>query len=375
MRAQSERFTQPERLCLPANEERGMNRKLTEKFLLADGTEATVSRPVIVSASRATDVPAFFADWFANRLRAGYCAWVNPFNAHQRTAVSFDQTRAIVFWSKNPRPLFKHLPLVEQLGIGYYVQFTLNDYEADGLEPGVPPLEHRLETFRMLADRLGPERVVWRFDPLLTSPTLPIPELLRRIERLADRLRGLTRKLVFSFADIAAYRKVQSNLGKLGHAFRELTAEEMQEVASGLRDIAGRAGLELATCAEALDLSALGIAHNRCIDDDLLARLYPEDAQLMAHLGRGQDDLFAVAGTAKKDAGQRKECGCIVSKDIGAYNTCPHLCTYCYANSSRDSVLAKFKKHDRSGEFMTGSGEAEPPAQSPVFWQKQMARS
>ncbi len=352
-----------------------MNRKVSETVLLADGSVATVSHPVIVSASRATDVPAFFPDWFANRLQAGYCAWVNPFNAHQRTAVSFDKTRAIVFWSKNPRPLMKHLPLVEELGIGYYLQFTLNDYAAEGLEPGVPPLEHRLETFRMLADRIGPERIVWRFDPLLVSPSLPVPELLQRIDRLAERLRGATRKLVFSFADIAAYRKVQSNLGKLGHAFRELTTAEMHEVASGLGQIAAGSGLELATCAESLDLSALGIAHNRCIDDDLLARLYPDDAALMSHLGRGQDDLFAAPRSAKKDAGQRKECGCIVSKDIGAYNTCPHLCTYCYANSSRDSVLAKFKKHDRSGEFMTGTGEPEMLAQSPVFWQKPLEQS
>lgn len=352
-----------------------MNRKTSEKLLLADGEEATASHPVIISASRATDLPAFFPDWFAHRLQAGYCAWVNPFNAHQRTAVCFDKTRAIVFWSKNPRPLVKHLPLVEELGIGYYLQFTLNDYEAENLEPGVPSLEHRIETFRMMAERIGPERIVWRFDPLIVSPSLPVTELLQRIGRLARRLRGATRKLVFSFADIAAYRKVQSNLGKLGDRYRELTTAEMHEIACGLGEIAAANGLELATCAEALDLSALGIAHNRCIDDDLLARLYPDDHALMTHLGRNQVDLFAAPGSAKKDAGQRKECGCIVSKDIGAYNTCPHLCTYCYANSSRDSVLAKYKKHDRRGEFMTGTGEAELPAQSPVFWQKPVEQS
>jgi hypothetical protein len=329
-----------------------MTKKITETLQIGDGSEVPASFPVIISASRATDVPAFFADWFARRLNAGYCAWVNPFNAHQKMVVGFAKTRAIVFWSKNPKPLMPYLPLVEDMGIGYYFQFTLNDYRAEGLEPSVPRLEKRIETFHALSERLGPDRAVWRYDPLLIGPTLSVETLLERINTLADQLAGATRKLVVSFADIDAYRKVQSNLGRLGQGYRELTSAEMAGIAKGLRDLKTRTGLTVATCAEGLDLAAYGIEHNRCIDDDLLAKLYPEDSALMAHLGRVQDDLFAQPGKAKKDQGQRKECGCIVSKDIGAYNTCPHLCTYCYANSSKESVIANYRRHVPEGEMM-----------------------
>ena len=333
-----------------------MTQKIKETIKIEDGSEVPASFPVIISASRATDVPAFFSDWFAQRLKAGYCAWVNPFNAHQKMVVGFAKTRAIVFWSKNPKPLIPYLPLVEDMGIGYYFQFTLNDYRAEGLEPSVPRLEKRIETFHALSEQLGPDRVVWRYDPLLIGPTLSVETLLERINTMADQLAGATRKLVVSFADISAYRKVQTNLGDKGQGYRELTAEEMASIATGLRELKARTGLTIATCAEGLDLAAYGIEHNRCIDDDLLAQLYPKDAALMTYLGRAQNDLFAQPGQAKKDPGQRKECGCIVSKDIGAYNTCPHLCTYCYANAAKESVIANFRRHVPEGEMMIPRG-------------------
>lgn len=323
---------------------------------LPDGSVVKASAPVVVSASRATDIPAFFAEWFSKRLAQGYCAWVNPFNAHQKMYVSFAQTRAFVFWSKNPKPLFKYLPQVEDMGIGYYFQFTLNDYDAENLEPGVAGLDKRVDTFLELSQRIGPERVVWRFDPLLGGPKLPPEVLLERINRLADRLQGATQKLVISFADIAAYRKVQANLGKLGDGYRELTEAEIHIICHGLTLLRHRTGLEIGTCAEDVDLSRYGIAHNRCVDDDLLARVYPNDAGLMQFIGRTPADQFDMFASepkpAPKDPGQRKACGCIVSKDIGAYNTCPHLCTYCYANASQASVLRKFAKRNPDSDLM-----------------------
>jgi Domain of unknown function (DUF1848) len=323
---------------------------------LPDGSIVKASFPVVVSASRATDIPAFFAEWFSNRLAQGYCAWVNPFNAHQKMYVSFAKTRAFVFWSKNPRPLFRYLPQVEDMGIGYYFQYTLNDYDAENLEPGVASLERRVETFLELSQRIGPERVLWRFDPLLGGPKLPPELLLERINRVADMLQGATHKLVVSFADIQAYRKVQANLGKLGEGYRELTETEIHTICQGLVQLRQRTGLEVSTCAEDIDLTRYGITHNRCVDDDLLARLYPNDEALMEFIGRTpalQTDLFAAEPTpAKKDPGQRKACGCIVSKDIGAYNTCPHLCAYCYANASQESVLRKFARRNPNSELM-----------------------
>lgn len=341
---------------------------------LPDGSIVKASYPVVVSASRATDIPAFFAEWFSKRLAQGYCAWVNPFNAHQKMYVSFAKTRAFVFWSKNPKPLFRYLSQVEDQGIGYYFQFTLNDYDAENLEPGVASLDKRIDTFLELSQRIGPERVVWRFDPLLGGPNLPPQLLLERINRLADKLQGATRKLVISFADIAAYRKVQANLGKLGEGYRELTEAEIHTICHGLTELRQRTGLEIGTCAEDIDLSRYGIAHNRCVDDDLLARVYPDDEALMSFIGRtptDQSDLFASApAPAKKDPGQRKACGCIVSKDIGAYNTCPHLCTYCYANASQESVLRKFARRNPDSELMledVGDTPTQARAQPVVF--------
>jgi hypothetical protein len=348
----------------------------SQMLTLPDGREVKATYPVVVSASRATDIPAFFADWFSKRLEADYCAWVNPFNAHQKMYVSFAKTRAFVFWSKNPKPLFQYLSQVEDRGIGYYFQFTLNDYEEENLEPGVASLEKRIETFLELSDRIGPDRVIWRFDPLLIGEGLSAESLLERINRLAERLQGATRKLVISFADISAYRKVQSNLGKSGGAYREMTASEVETVAVGLVELRKRTGLIVGTCAEQVDLSDKGIEHNRCVDDDLLSKLYPDDAALMEFLGRNQQDMFSIASAkAKKDPGQRKECGCIVSKDIGSYNTCPHLCNYCYANSSQESVKRKFKKRNVDSEMMIEGDihEDNPVIQPVTFFAKQIA--
>ncbi|NTV67615.1 MAG: DUF1848 domain-containing protein, partial [Chlorobaculum sp.] len=187
-----------------------------EKLPLRIETGETVEAvaPVIVSASRATDIPAFQTEWFIARLRAGYAEWRNPFNPRQTQYVSFRKTRAVIFWSKNPAPLLPCLPEIEAMGLNYYFQFTLNEYEAEGLEPGLPPLAERVETFRRLAERIGPERVIWRFDPLVLTERITADSLLDRISRLAGLLCGCTRKLVISFADIQRYRAVRRRLSR-----------------------------------------------------------------------------------------------------------------------------------------------------------------
>ena len=311
--------------------------------------------PVIVSASRETDIPAFYSDWFVSRLREGWCAWKNTYSGNVRE-VSFDKTRMIVFWSKNPKPMLERLDEVEALGFRqYYFQFTLNDYEREGLEPIVSPVEKWIDTFKRLAVRIGKERVIWRFDPLMlgcaaaTSAALPfggltIASLLERIGKIGRQLKGYTEKLVFSFIDIGAYRKVQRNLDGLG--VREFSAEEQRLFAQGLAELNKDFGLELATCGELADLSAYGIQHNKCVDDELMMRLFHDDAELMAFIGAEYDMLDGWhIPKSKKDKGQRKACGCIVSKDIGAYNTCPHLCRYCYANASPELALANWRHH------------------------------
>jgi hypothetical protein len=299
-------------------------------ILTDSGVTVEAIAPVIVSASRATDIPAFHADWFMAQLRAGYVEWRNPFNARQTQYVSFRKTRAVIFWSKNPAPFLPYLSEVEAMGFSYYFQFTLNDYGAEGLEPRVPPLDERLETFRRLADRIGPERVVWRFDPLVLTDRVTTEVLLERIDHLAGLLQGYTRRLVVSFVDIKRYRAVRRRLDRFGAGTREFTAEEMHFFAERLVALNAAWGLELAACAEKGELE--GIAKSRCVDGHLLASCFGNDAELMNFLGGGS--LFpgdAPVSSLLKHRGQRKACGCIVSKDIGMYGTCRHGCLYCYA--------------------------------------------
>ena len=128
---------------------------------------STGKTPFIISASRATDIPAFHGTWFMERLRAGFCRRRNPFNRAQESFISFEKTRLFVFWSKNPAPFLKYLPEIESTGRQFYFQYTLNDYEEEGLEPNLPVLRRRLDGFRRLADMVGPQRVIWRFYPII----------------------------------------------------------------------------------------------------------------------------------------------------------------------------------------------------------------
>ena len=346
---------------------------------LDSGAVADAQAPTIVSASRSTDIPAFYADWFFHRLQRGYSAWFNPFSG-TKSYVAYHNTRFIVFWSKNPRPLLPHLDALEAWGIGCYIQFTLNDYTPEELERGVPPLQERIDTFAQLADRLGPERVIWRFDPLMLTEHLGIDQLLQRIERIGNQLLGLTNKLVFSFADIGPYRRVRANLARSGVRYLEWAPPQMEAFAQRLTALNQRWGYQLSTCAERIDLAHHGIAHNRCIDDELIVRLAHHDPALMASLGVEVRSIapsplsaaqlpmgaialgggrYAVRRRSNRDQGQRQLCGCAVSKDIGQYGTCPHLCSYCYANGSPQEAIAHLAAHraNPTGEAIAGDVE------------------
>ena len=316
-----------------------------------NGQLAEAQAPVIISASRSTDIPAFYADWFFNRLEKGYCAWTNPFNGVQ-SYVSFENMRFVVFWSKNPKPLIPLLHKLDEHGIGYYIQYTLNDYENEKLERGVPLLTDRIDTFKRLVDQIGFGKVIWRFDPLIMTDKITIDDLLRKVEGIGEQLRGYTEKFVFSFADISSYRRVKANLETSLIKYVEFEESTMTEMAKGLSDLNKKWGFQLATCAEKLDLEAYGIEHNRCIDDRLMVKYFSHDLKLMEFLGAKiiPADIFnpepqVVFAKNNKDKGQRMFCGCIMSKDIGQYNTCPHLCEYCYANSSKAVAVRNHKLH------------------------------
>lgn len=324
------------------------------EFTTDSGETVEGIAPVIVSASRSTDIPACFPKWFANRLERGYSVWVNPFN-HKPQYISFENTRLVVFWTKNPDPIMPYLHELERRGINYYFQFTFNDYEDERLEPGVPPLPDRVKTFRTLSERIGKERVVWRFDPLILSDTLGLEDLIEKVRRVGEQIAAWTEKLVISFADIGIYKKVPKNLQEQDFSYVEFTDEHMREFAGLLADVNKEWGLRIATCAEPIGLQEYGIEHNRCIDDELIIRLFGHDKKLMSFLGWEPAQSGGKQRRRMKDKGQRKECGCIVSKDIGTYSTCSHLCTYCYANTSGKTVEENLLKYDVDSDSLLSS--------------------
>ena len=144
------------------------------------GENVEAIAPVIISASRSTDIPAFYAKWFFNRLAKDYCVWYNPFN-QQPMYISFKNCKVVVFWTKNPKPILPYLHELDERGIHYYFQVTLNDYVKEGFEPNVPSVEERVETFKKLSSLIGKEKVIWRFDPLIITPGIGTRELLTRI--------------------------------------------------------------------------------------------------------------------------------------------------------------------------------------------------
>ena len=304
---------------------------MDEKVIITrdNGEMVEASAPIIISASRSTDIPAFYAKWFMNRLRAGYCVWYNPFN-QKPMYISFAKTKVVVFWTKNPEPMIPFLPELDKMGIHYYFQVTLNDYVNEGFEPNVGPVDHRVAVFKRLAELIGKEKVIWRFDPLIVTPKLTARQLLSKVYHVGNQLKGYTDKLVFSFIDVKAYRKVQNNLIKETPYYSRETVENAEPTGSYLDELVeglaklrdhwrdGGWPISLATCGEKIDLDKYGIEHNRCIDGELMERIFADDKELVYYLRTGrlpQPDLFGnipvIPSDRKnlKDKGQRKVCG------------------------------------------------------------------
>ena len=301
---------------------------------------------MIISASRRTDIPAFYGEWMARRLRAGECTVVNPFNPRQvsRVSLATGDVDAIVFWTKNPKPFFPYLDELNSLGYRYYFLFTLNDYPPD-LEPFVPPLQERVETFRELGRLLGPGRVVWRYDPIVLTERLTADDHRRAFERIASQLRGCCRLVIVSFLDL--YRKTQRRLAAIEGAIGRLVADPFAHPETGplvrfLADTAAQCGMEIQSCAEHAVLAALGIRPGKCIDGELIRR------------------EFGCVIRGGKDPGQRDVCLCDRARDIGAVNTCLHGCAYCYSTASNELAGRRHAAHDPCGEALVPAPAREP---------------
>jgi DNA repair photolyase len=293
---------------------------------------------MIISASRRTDIPAFYGEWFAGRIREGYFIRVNPYNPEQRKRISLERpdVDAIVFWTKYPAAFMKYLALLDAEGYNYYFLYTLNDYPAV-FEPGVPGLAARIDAFLQLSAVLGPERVIWRYDPIIISRMTPVEYHCEAFTRLAERLNGSANRVIISFLDI--YPKVKRRLERIDPR-GELNLLDLREAGEhGRLDLlmtqigkaASTNSLEIYCCSEKLDLSRYGVQHNGCIDAALLNRLFGTNLSL------------------KRDPAQRQECLCAPAVDMGVYDTCGFHCSYCYANGAERRVAERMKRHDPRG--------------------------
>jgi len=285
---------------------------------------------MIISASRRTDIPSFYSEWFFNRIKEGFVLVRNPMNYHQVSKVNLkpDVVDGIVFWTKNPLPMLDRLS--ELKDYMFYFQFTITPYGTD-IEPNIP--SKTIDTFKRLADIIGPERVIWRYDPIFINENYTYDYHLNTFGKIANELKGYTNKIIFSFIAIK-YREVKRNIKRL--ALQDINPDTQIKMAEQLAQIAKSNNLQIESCADTFNLEKFGIGQARCIDDKLFGKL----------LGCELD--------ITKDKNQRTECGCITSIDIGMYNTCLNGCLYCYANYSKHNLQENHAKHDTGSPLLSG---------------------
>ncbi|MDR0408928.1 MAG: DUF1848 domain-containing protein [Spirochaetaceae bacterium] len=286
---------------------------------------------MIISASRRTDIPAYYSDWMINRINEGFVYSQNPFNPRQIREIRLSPALVdgIVFWSKNPEPMTDKLDALKEYA--YYFQFTLNSYSSD-IEPNLPPREKRLETFMKLSGKTGPERVVWRYDPIIINERYTASYHIDKFGESAGKLGGYTKKVIFSFVDF--YKKIEGRLKSFD--VREAEIDEKRKIAESIALIAKSNGLPAAVCAEDMDFGMYGISRACCVDSALISEIKGSDVR------------------AVKDRNQRSDCLCAASVDIGAYNSCQNGCVYCYANHNPESVKRNSGRHDKFSPLLIG---------------------
>lgn len=294
---------------------------------------------MILSVSRRTDIPAFYSDWFFNRIKAEFVDVVNPFNANQvsRIKLNPEVIDCIVFWTKDAAPMIERLD--ELKNYNYYFQFTITPYGKD-VEPGL--LENQtksdiVSTFQKLSEKIGKDKIIWRYDPILLSRTHSIDWHFEQFERLIDKLSPFTNRCVISFLDL--YTKTKHNTQPLG--IKEITFEEMNQIAAGFSKIAQGKNIEIQSCSEKIDLANYGIKHGACIDKEII------------------ENVIGKKIIIDKDKNQRQECGCMTSIDIGQYDTCVHLCAYCYANFRPNIAKVNFENHNPKSSLLFGEIRAD----------------
>jgi hypothetical protein len=294
----------------------------------------------IISVSRRTDIPAFYADWFMHRLKDGFAGVVNPFGG-QKYIISLkrEDVIAFVFWSKNFTPFLENLRIIDRLGYKFYFNYTVT---------AMPPVfesnldkQAAIAALKQLSREYSPRHINWRFDPIIISDVCGRDFYVRGFEKLASEFEGVVKRCYFSF--VVEYDKVKRN-------FAELTKQKAVkiidcsydlkiELANELAEIARQYGIEMfSCCGDYLVNEKIKKAH--CIDGAII------------------EQLFSPGGFPYSDKPTRKQCGCTESTDIGAYDTCPHGCVYCYANANKQKAFEVAARHETGSAFL-GSSKSE----------------
>lgn len=289
---------------------------------------------MILSVSRRTDIPAFYTDWFFNRIKEGYVLVRNPMSYHQvsRIDLSFSLIDCIVFWTKDPSMIIHRLDKLKEYN--YYFQITITPYD-NHMERSINDKKQIVDSLKKLSQIIGKEKVIWRYDPIILNKDLTIEYHVNKFEELASELTGYTDQCIISFMDI--YRKTERNMKNINPIF--INDNLMLDIGGRLSSIAQEYNIRISTCSEKIDLTPVGIDHAKCIDDKLISKIIGQELNI------------------DKDKNQRDICGCVASIDIGAYNTCKHGCLYCYANYSDTAVKNNLIKHDKNSPFIVGDLE------------------
>jgi DNA repair photolyase len=301
-----------------------------------------VEETMILSVSRRTDIPAFYSEWFFNRIKEGFAHVPNPMNERQIARIAIDPVKierqkdffgtmetsgnvdGIVFWTKDATPMLNRINELENFV--YYFQYTLNPYNKS-IEKNVPEIEERIKTFIELAKKIGKNRIIWRYDPIFLDRerNISVEWHIEKFTNLIAKIASFTEKCIFSFIDITP---------RIRNTFNTLTIIEMKQIAKAFSEIAKKYKIKLETCAEEIDFSKFDISHGHCIDADLFERLWLEKG-------------FAITRKNEKFDAQRKHCGCMPCVDIGIFDTCNHKCDYCYATRRTQN-----KKHISTSESL-----------------------
>ena len=287
---------------------------------------------MIINTGCRTDIPAFYAKWLMNRIREGYVLVRNPYNPNQVTKynLSPEVVDCLAFCTKNPEPMLTYLDELDKYKQYWFV--TITPYGKD-IEPNVPDKPKVMESLKKLSNHIGVDSIGWRYDPIFIGNGFDVDKHIECFEKIAKELKGYTHNCTISFLDL--YEKVKRNAPNI----KPPTKEEQMDIAKAFSKIGKENDMVIHACCEKTYLSQYGLQCNGCMSQEIVEKAINNTLQ------------------PPKRKNLRQECNCLMGNDIGAYNTCGHLCKYCYANANKQFVIENMKKHDDNSPFLIGKSE------------------